>query len=139
MFFRRLLLGLLFLCRFRLVRRQVLCQIDAGQRAAGRGTFLWFLVIVVVFWLGVLRSAMIETADGGGDDIADNRQFADGQIGVVELAVFHLVHDQFIDEIADFRVFDVVPFLEFRAGGGFANICDFDDNGFLASWKRTFV
>ena len=82
---------------------------------------------------------MVEAADGGGDDVADDGQFADGQIGVVELAVFHFIHDKLVHEIADFGVFDVVPLLELRAGGGFADVGDFDDDGFLSSWKRAVV
>ena len=56
---------------------------------------------------------MIVAADGGSDVIADDVQFADGQVRFVELTVFHLVHDQFVDEIADFCQVNMVPFGEF--------------------------
>ena len=82
---------------------------------------------------------MVEAADGGGDDVADDGQFADGQIGFVELAVSYFVQDKLVHEFADFGVFDMVPLLEFRAGGGFADVRDFDDHGFLSSWKRAVV
>ena len=57
---------------------------------------------------------MIVAADGGSDVITDDVQFADGQIRFVELAVFHLVHDELVDEIADVCQVNMVPFGEFR-------------------------